>query len=99
MDDRTRTHPQRRPDRPPSDAPQFTLAKGSPSDLLATRLQGPINATSIYNLNTLQIHYCLDDLSTLTTTFLKRNTVRDAADPESDAHRLINAPLEAFKTL
>ena len=79
--------------------PSLYLPTGSPSHLLATRLQGPINATSIYNLNTLQVHYCLDDLSTVTTTFLKRNPFCDAGDPESDAHRLINAPMEAFKTL
>ena len=75
------------------------LPKGSSSHLLATRLRGPIMATSIYNLNTLRVHYCLDDLSTLTTTFLMRNTFCDAADPESDAHRLINTPLQVFKTL
>ena len=75
------------------------LPKGSPSHLLATRLQGPINASGIYNLHTLQVHYCLDDLSTLTTIFLKRNPFRDTADPESDAHALINAGLVAFKTL
>ena len=73
--------------------PSLYLPTGSPSHLLATRLQAPINATSIYNLNTLQVHYCFDDLSALTTTFLKRNTFRDAADTESDAHRLITAPL------
>ena len=75
------------------------LAKGYPSHPLATRLQCPINATSIYILNTLQVPYCLDNRSTLTTTLRKRNTFRDTADPESDTYRLVNAPLEAFQIL
>ena len=78
--------------------PSLYLSKGSRSHLLATRLQGPINASSIYHLNTSQVYYCLDDLSTLRTTFLKRNTFCNPADPQSNVHRLINAPQEALKT-
>ncbi|KAF8447121.1 hypothetical protein BGX38DRAFT_1142934 [Terfezia claveryi] len=54
---------------------------------------------NIHDLETLQTHYKLPDLLTLTARYLARYPYRQSSDPETDVAHLMDAPLEAFITL
>ena len=69
------------------------------SSILTKRLQGRMLSKTIYNPATLATNYELPDLQALTIKYLIHNTFKGFPNPDSDAARFINAPLEAFHTL
>ncbi|KAF8439589.1 hypothetical protein BGX38DRAFT_1318767 [Terfezia claveryi] len=81
--------------------PRLSLHLPSDADpeIMRTKLQGQLTVKDIHDLETLQTHYKLPDLLTLTARYLARYPYRQSSDPETDVAHLIDAPLEAFITL
>ncbi|KAF8446542.1 hypothetical protein BGX38DRAFT_1194617, partial [Terfezia claveryi] len=83
---------------PPPRTSLHLSSDASPEETTRT-LQGRLTITDIYNLETLQTHYKLPDLLTVTASYLAQHPFRQLSDPETDAARLMDTPLEAFLML
>ena len=60
---------------------------------------GRIDNDAIYNVETLAIYYSLPDLQMLTSQYLNSSDFKSFPDLTSEVAELINAPIEAFRTL
>ena len=75
------------------------IPAGSSPLNLTIKLLGHIDNGAIYNLETLATYYSLPNLQMLTSQYLNSSDFKSSPDLISEVAELINAPLEAFRTL